>query len=376
MGGASVARHQLVLALSLGCEKIVVLGRSLSPGMVALQHEAERAGARFHAISATRQLSGLVTADDDLIVFADGLLVDQNSAIELLKDRPAVLVQPVDSGLAAGFERIDLNHAAAGAMRIPGHTVERLTELPADCDVVSALTRIALQGGIVQKRIPTAALAQGMWAIVRSDVDAQEVEGDWLASRIDASGRSSPIGAIGRWLVRRFGPALLSAANGTLSLHIASWLSLMLAVVAGWFGISWLAFGFIGLGAILRHATTLLRRLDLAVSNPQAASRRELLFAWGVDAIIVFVVIWNLPRGEWLATSISAFAPVMLVLTLRNVAAHAGQPLAAWLGDRLVLVALLSVLAVSGWLLQGIMFTAIAISGWAIFDGKAASRFS
>ena len=45
----------------------------MTPEIAALQHEAERAGARFQLIPGPRGLLGQVTANDEVIALADGL---------------------------------------------------------------------------------------------------------------------------------------------------------------------------------------------------------------------------------------------------------------------------------------------------------------
>src|SRR5690349_6670669 len=101
VGGATLARHQLGIALALECQRVICVAREISPELIALQHEAERAGVRLHVVPGARALAGLVTANDELIVFTEGLLAEPQEAIALLETGHAVLVQPVESGLAA-----------------------------------------------------------------------------------------------------------------------------------------------------------------------------------------------------------------------------------------------------------------------------------
>ena len=72
VGGLTLARQQLGLALALGCERIACVARGLTPEMLALQHAAEKAGAQFHVITGPRALSGLVTATDEVLALAEG----------------------------------------------------------------------------------------------------------------------------------------------------------------------------------------------------------------------------------------------------------------------------------------------------------------
>jgi hypothetical protein len=180
LGAVTLARHQLGIVLALGCERIVCLTQAPYDDIVELKSAVEAVGARFHLIAEPRALVGLVTAIDEVVALGDGLLAWPPTAIALLEGGPAVLVQPVEAGITAGFERLDLNHADAGACRIPGRLVQRLTELPRDCDGFSALQRIALQGGVPQRLLPAVALAEGRWTLVRSEVEAHAAESHWI----------------------------------------------------------------------------------------------------------------------------------------------------------------------------------------------------
>ena len=167
LGGATLAHHQLALALAAGCERIACLAKAFDPELAALQREAERAGARFHMISGGRALSGLVTASDELLVLGEGVIVSPVDALEMIAQAPAVLVLPAETAVQQGFERIDINHAGAGLMLLPGRLVERLNDLPPDADPASALLRIALQAGINQRMVPQSVINDGRWLLVQ-----------------------------------------------------------------------------------------------------------------------------------------------------------------------------------------------------------------
>ena len=111
---------------------------ALSPELLAVQHRCRTRRSTVSTSSpAPRALVGTVTAADEVFVFADGLFASSAHATELLEAGQAVLVQPVESGLAAGSNGSTLSQAAAGAMRLPGRLIEQLADLPIDCDAVS-----------------------------------------------------------------------------------------------------------------------------------------------------------------------------------------------------------------------------------------------
>src|SRR5690606_22825016 len=148
------------------------------------QHDAELAGMKFHIIANAQDLSALVTAADELVVVAEGLLVDPDEAVERLEGGPVVLVQPAEGTVEAGFERIDFDHAWAGLLIVPGHLVESLHELPADCDVPSSLCRIALQSGVRIREVPATSRAGIRWRMIGSETEAYAAEHEWLRQQV------------------------------------------------------------------------------------------------------------------------------------------------------------------------------------------------
>ena len=350
VGGLTVARQQLGVALALGCDRIVCLVRALDPEVLALQHATEEAGAQFHAIAAPRALSGLVTAADELVVLADGLLADPGEAARLLDAGPGVLVQPVEVGVAAGFERIDLNTASAGAMRLPGRLVERLTELSDDADAVSALTRIALQGGVPQRHLPAGEVESRNWAIVRSDDEGHGLEPAWLARRMKEPERQTPGRMLSRWIARKYGPALLHAGSGKRSLAGGAAALALFGLVAGWFGFVATGLALCGIGWVVSKTLKELVQVERrALLLPLPRFSATSLFGAGVDVELIVLAGWGLgaPAGQyyWL----SFFAPAMVVALTRLLPRAVGRGWASWFEDRLVLALLLAAAQISGY---------------------------
>lgn len=349
VGGLTVARQQLGLALALGCERIVCMARTLVPELVGLQHVAEAAGTQFHAISAPRALSGLVTAADELVVLADGLLADPGEAARLLDSGVGVLVQPVEAGLAAGFERIDLNYASAGAMRVPGGLVERLTQLPADVDAASTLLRIALQAGVPQRPIAGPEAGTVRWTLVRDDEQAHAIEADWLRRRLPEERPA----AIGPWLARaaaqRLGPALLHGAGGPRALV---WSALALAVFAlgaGWLGLAWLGLLLAAIGWLVRQTAEQLQQVERkALLLPLPRWPDSALYGWVFDLLLVVLAGWSATAHAGRPHAEVFFAPAMLVALVRLVPRALSARWTAWIEDRSVLALGLMVAALAG----------------------------
>lgn len=348
IGGITIARQQLALALALKCERIICLAHGLDPALVEVQHAAEAVGARFNVIASPRQLLGLITATDEVFGLADGLFVSAPEAAAVLEQGQAVLVQPIEPGLAAGFERIDHEHAAAGAMRVPGRLVERIAELPADCDALSALQRIALQAGIRQRPIPVPSGRAMFWTLVRSEDEAHTLEPQWIRQRTREDAPLSPARGLALVAVRSLGPALLHAGSGAGVVGVAALVTLVIALGMGWFALPALGLGTCALGWALRETAGLLARIE--ADEAPRVRRIDARAAYGLatDAVIVALAGWSMAAAPGEGGWTRFFAPVVLVGLLRLLPRALAGRWQAWLEDRSLLAALLAGSALAG----------------------------
>src|SRR5690606_41703492 len=138
----------------------IALGTGASSEAIALRHASEARGARFVSVGDAHGLLGAVPAGDELLVLAPELLAEDRRALEALERGTAILVLPAGPGVAAGFERIDLERAWGGALGLSGRLVERLSDLPPDSEATAALLRIALQARVAEQRLPEEVLAE------------------------------------------------------------------------------------------------------------------------------------------------------------------------------------------------------------------------
>jgi hypothetical protein len=333
VGGKSLARRQLDFALAAGCERIIALGNGASPEAIALRHTAEARGARFHSIGDTHGLLGAVPAADELLVQAPRLLAEDPRALEALERGSAVLVLPAGPGVAAGFERIDLERAWGGALVLPGRLVERLADLPADSDATAALLRIALQARVAEKRLPEQALAEGTWTIVGERADTASLQQAWLGRNLprgDGLSAGRRLAGIG---LRRFAIPLLARPRALTGLWSATVLALGAAVAAA--ALAWPAAGFVlaALGALLAEFALGLARLRDAPFGVPGRDRLGRLVPALVDGALTACAALAV-GGGWL----HRLFPALVLLA----ALHASRPerwphLAAVLGDRALL---------------------------------------
>lgn len=342
VAGRTVVRHQLECALALGCEKFACHAHGFSRELLDLQHRAEKSGAQFQVLSGSRALSGMVHTGDELLVFADGLLPDCALAETILSGRPGVLVLPAEEGLAAGFERIDRDYAWAGLFMVRGPAVERLADLPPDCDPVASLLRIALQIGTRTVAMPEGTLAGHEWGLVRSEDEAGRYEQVWLDRHVRSASFAAPALAA----ADRAGTVLMRRANGgrVSARGILGGAAALagIAALSGWFwvpvaGLALLSAAyFIGrTGGALQAAEGIGRR------SPQKLGGTYNALMAAFDAILIAIVSAAEPQGEF--TALLAATSLILTLRLGSI-----LPLGNWkilLEDRIILAAGLAVAA-------------------------------
>lgn len=350
IGGRSILRHQLGLALALGCARIVVLAETLTGDLVALQHAAEAGGARFHVIAAARALAPLVAAEDELLILNEGLLAMPEDALRLLADGPVVLTVPVETGLPLGFERIDINNAGAGAMLLPGKLVAALGDFPGDWNPGSALLRVASQARVVQRELPAVMLDQGRWRLIRDEAEAHRAEPDWIRLHTAGAQVRSPGAWIAAAVVRLLGPALLHAGTRPYVLASGAAIMALLGAGAGWFGWCGPGFAMLALAWLVHQGAALLARVErdslLAWSG---GAPLDMLAEWVLDGMFITLCAWRseIPAVTGVPWGIAWFPPLTLFLLLRLL--RRMQPddtWTWWLGDRFLAGGLLAVSSV------------------------------
>lgn len=349
--GRSIALRQLDLALALGCERIICLADHLHQPLLPLQHRCEAAGARFHVVTGPRPLVALLRATDELLVLAEGLLPLEKSAFEQLSKHGGVLVLPAETGIPAGFERVDINHAWAGALSMPGRLVERLAELPPDCDVVGSLLRVALQSRVQEIQLPDAVLAEGRWPLVMRREQAAALEPSWLRRHLPQASGFSPFSFLAKTLLSLFGVSLLRAGKRT-GAYLALAPILALGGVALGLGFSpMLGFLLAVLSFIAAQLASGLYRLE-AASRGEGAGQPlfERVQAWLLDGCLAAITAYAVQAGQG-GLGNGIFAGIALIALLRLLAMILSASWTSLANDRGVLGLALAVAAATNTIL-------------------------
>ena len=374
--GKTIARRQIELALALGCERVVCLADNLGPGLIALQHEVESAGAKFHVISVPRALCGLVYATDELIMLADGVLPLADEARDILAKGNAIVVVSAETGIPAGFERIDLNHAWAGALVMPGKLVERLNELPQDCDGVSSLLRIALQGRVPERVLADTALAEGRWAMLSTTGDAASLEPAWFRRHAASADPFTP----GRWLAfglaARFGVGWLNRGIRPGYLLTCAVLLLCLALVGGWMGMIAGGFAALGLSWFLADASQSLDHGERAGGEGKPFFAKAIqAFALMADLAVIALLAMAMD-GMFASLFALLFMPLTLMGLVWLVPYLSHKRWAGLLGDRVVLALILALGATADILPELTQCLILILVGCAIVLSRAERRLT
>ena len=358
VGGRSLIGHQLAQALALGCRRIVILVDQSIADLAPLRNAAERVGAQVHTIGSSIDLVRLVTPADELIVLADGLFASPDAVLMLLGQEQGVLCFPIDEGLAAGFERIDINRAYAGAMHLPGRLVSRLADLPGEWSVPSALMRLAVQAGVPLRPAPAQLLAAGGWRLLSSEADAHRAEEDWVRMHVPAGDIAMP----GAWLanlgVRTLGPTLLHAGTRPVLIGVGAGLLSLLGVGSGWFGATSVGLVLVGIAWLVARATDLLAEIErAALIRPAVRFRTDGLLDWFFDALFVLICAWRIEgaaNSPFAAPSLAQalFGPLVLFGLLRLVPRIAARAYGrrwrlSWIADRLIAALVLAVASIA-----------------------------
>lgn len=342
--GRSVLAHQVDIAIQLGCESILCLTGSLVSEVIACQHRAEAAGTRFQAIDGARRLAGIVRADHEVIVIADGLLPERAVLVEALADRPGVLTFPADIAVPRGFERIDGERAWAGALRCRGNAVEKLNDLPEDADPVASLLRIALQSQIQAQPMDPALVNEGRWTFDEPPADLAMREKRWISRHVQPAGFAAPGLAvaerIGLRLARDFAGGALERAP--LYLAVAAGL---LAGLAAAFDRPAVGLALSLVMAIAAPVGSVFERLGRAGRKIQPRFSIIELVRMASDVLVIGLVAQSSEAEPgWMRL----FLPLMLLGLLRFGEAHGPMRWRAAYADRILLLAILLPAAILG----------------------------
>lgn len=355
IGGKTIAARQLAFAREAGCGTVIAYGNGASTDAIDLRHAAERMGMKFQVVSTAHALPGIIGDGDSLLVLQPGLLPESRAALELVRaEGDRVLVVSAGPGANAGFERIDLDRAWAGALTIPGKWLGQLASLPEEIAPHGALLRIALQHRLPEARLADEILDDGRWSLVLDTDAAASRALTWQRTHL---GDVSPA-SLSRWLGTRLvtlgGSGLASKPHSRPALLGVAAALLGGAVTAGFHGHPVPGFLLAALASPVLEAFLALSRLEVA---PFGRVKRLPWLRWLLDATLLVVGV--LAIDSLLHRTI--FPPLVLAAALLMLDRRKIPSFLEPLRDRMIVPAIAALLALVATPELAIMIVAIAV---------------
>lgn len=309
LGGRSLIEWQVDMARDLGAERIICLAESDSEPLQALRRRVEGQGLEFHLVRGPLPLVSLLSADQELVVIADGLVVDRKRLYAAMGQRRGVAAFPAPAGLAAGFERIDAEHAWGGILVARARIAEQLAEMPPDSNTISVLLRLALQSGAKLIALDDAPLSTGEWLLVENRESLDRRENALLDLGIERAGWAAPGTAMGQRIARWLAPGAL-ARGPEIALSLGG-LALACALAMAHFAWPLAALGALVAALVLLRTGEALSSLRVRLSGegrPDGAGR------WAHYALDLGLwAVLALPLEEAGTAAGRMFLPTMLI---------------------------------------------------------------
>lgn len=367
LGGRPLIAWQIDLAKALGCEKLLCLAEGGDETAERVRKEAAKAGLEIELLGGPRHLLGKITADQDLVVIADGLLMDPELARVHFADRRGVGAISDYPGVEKGFERIDPELAWAGILVARGSVGEQLSQMPADGDTISLLLRMALQSGTRVIRIDELHLGTGELLLARSSSDLADRERSLLdnsTAKVSWAGVGEKLASR---LARRLAPEQLDRGPGLA-------LGAGLVLLCGALGAAWnewpiSALAALALGAFIISLSQALRHLRTRLHGQLTNQRLSMVINGLVDTfIIAALAIIDMPD----AIIDVMFEPILLVGLWRLSAALAPPAFKPFWRDRTSLALVLLGLASFGLLSTATPVIILLLLCFALFSEASA----
>lgn len=362
LGGRRILEWQIDIALDNGCERIICLTERAWPQLEPIRERIERKGLEFREISGPMQLVGLISADQEILVIGDGVVIERGLANEALASGRMVAAVPAENAVSAGFERIDGENAWGGLILARARVAERLAEMPADSDTISLLLRLALQAGTPLLALGDEVINDGELLLAQDIGSLQHRE----HALLDRSARSTswlgPGRAIAQMVARRLAPQGLD--RGPVMSAVAASVLLAGALALALYGTkaaALLALGIAGFSATLSNALMELRSRLLGL---RSGERFASIFIWMFDISIILVLAFPIVRGTALE---QMFGPVVLIAALRIAEGVSRAALAPMWSDRILLSLVLMVATIFAVLPETISVLALATLAVCLF---------
>lgn len=314
LAGRTLIERQVRLAADAGAQPIIVVVEREPPELAAALGRLRGEGLDVLVARSAGEAAKAVQANDRILLFADGLLAEDNH-VRCVADNegPALLTVP-DIRFDDRFERIDAESRWGGLALIDGSILKHTAAMLQDWDLQSTLLRRAVQGGARQVRPGGDPGAPGLIVAERS-ADLAEIENailtgasagrkDWVSRYLLAPVEQA---ATRRLMAAPVGPAQLWLAGLLLALGSA------FAFSRGWL---WTGLLVMLLATPLDGIAGRLARLRMHEAAPRSWLAGVMPFAAGASLAAL---------GYWLAFTSGWGSLILVAATIAFMAALAGE---------------------------------------------------
>lgn len=365
LGGRKLIDWQLDLARELRCDRVICLAEGPSSDLDSFRDRVEKLGLEFQAIGGPLQLVGLISADQELVVIGDGVVIDRQFVREVSLDQRGVAVIPAKDGIAAGFERVDAQNAWGGIFIARGQIAEQLADMPADSDTISLLLRLALQAGTPLMQVDSDRLADGT-VILATDSELVSKRERSLISR-SAKGVSwfGPFTAMARILSRKLaGNWIVRGPEASFAFAIAG---LLTALTLTFYSLQFWAMTALAVASFAGTLSASLFALRAKLFGTNVQGYFDLSFNILIDYSLIISLTFPFVDGF----EQRLFLAVIMLGLWRVTAYHSSSKFAAFWQDRSLLIAILLLAIGLGEIMMAIQLLALIALGSCLFlDGR------
>ncbi len=177
----TLVEYQARQAIQAGATQIYVMIDAVTPFFSRMVDHFAASGAQLHLIRDMPSLIRQLPRESDVLLFADGAVIEQAYVAQLGRGEGNALLVAQDDSTTAHLERVDAQHRWAGLARVSPHTLFNTLDLIGDWDVMLTLMRAVVQNAPQRILVEPSAIAEGRVALVERQ-DTADLVGRALAA--------------------------------------------------------------------------------------------------------------------------------------------------------------------------------------------------
>ena len=241
----TLIEYQARQASGAGVRDLFIMVEAVTPVLSRLVDRLIADGIQVHLIRDMPTLVRQLPRESDVLLFADGAVVDQRHVNELASAEGNALLVVEDDAATGHLERVDARFRWAGVARLSPQTLFNTLDLIGDWDFVLTLLRATVQNTPRRIVIPQADVQEGRVAIVdrqdTADLVAQALVAPGHATGARAGAEQYVMGPLVRFIAPRLLRLQIPARQGHWAAAGLALLGLAL-LIPGWHLLALLVF--------------------------------------------------------------------------------------------------------------------------------------